>query len=127
VSAYGQGVLEYSIYNDNLDQTYFIISDASQSNSEKVEIFLSINGKSPKPESEILVNVGPHQVHFVADSGGSISTACHACAANFDVLWGLIRSGAKMTVSFGGQIANFSLKGSAKVLDKSPPVADFYR
>ena len=123
----GQGTVEYSIYNDNTDKTYFIISDASDGVSGEVEVYLSIGGKSPKPQSTVQIQVGPNRVDFMADEGGSISTACRVCAANFDALWQMMRAGKVMQVRFDGRAATFSLSGSSRVLGSEPPVADFYR
>ena len=123
----GQGVIEYSIYNDNKDQTYFIISDASMGASGGVDVYISVNGKAPRPHERVIISIDGSQVDFMADGGGTIKTNCHVCASNFDFLWKLIRRGNTMRVRFGAGEGVFSLRGAAKILDRDPPKADFYR
>jgi hypothetical protein len=128
VVGYGQGVLEYSNYLDNDDLSKIIISDASEAYSGgTVEIFISIDGTSPKKYSIVKFLVDGDLIEMSSNDGGTIATDCHVCASNFDALWASLRRGRELIIQFDGKTAKFSLKGSTKALPKSPPIADFYR
>jgi hypothetical protein len=124
---YGQGIIEYSVYNDSDQKTYLTISDGSNGLDEKVEIFLAIDGEGARPNSDITFTVGSVSVRMTADDGGSIATGCHSCARNFDALWALLREGQMLRVAFDGRSADFTLRGTSKIFPEDPPVADFYR
>ncbi len=124
---FGQGIIEYSVHNDWDEKTYLTISDGSNGIDEKVQIFLAIDGEGVRPNGEITFSVDSVSIRMTADDGGSIATACHACAKNFDALWSLLRDGQTLRVSYDGRSADFTLRGTSKILPKNPPVADFYR
>jgi hypothetical protein len=129
-SNFGQGIIEYSIVLDREERSYITISDASSGASgftEKVSVYLAIDGEGPEPNSQIKFSVDGVEVYFEADDGGSISTACRACAASFDALWHLIRQGDSVVVEFDRKSKRFPLRGSAQTLPRDPPPADFYR
>lgn len=128
VEGFGQGILEYSNYLDNEDQTKIVFSDASNAEVDgRVEIFLTIDGISPLPNVTVRFLIDGSIIEMNDDGKGSLATDCHTCAVNFDGLWRLIRSGTGLIVEFENKRASFSLKGSARVLPSAPPLANFYR
>jgi hypothetical protein len=124
---FGQGIIEYSIYNDFQQSTYITISDGSNGVGATVQIFLAINGKGARPGTPVTFSIGSTAIRMWADAGGSISTGCQQCARDFDTLWRLLRSGNQLKLAFDGREAIFTLRGAARVLPRTPPPADFYR
>ncbi len=126
-TAFGQGTIEYSIYADVSQKTYLTISDASNGFGDGVEVFFAIKGHGAKPGSPVVFTIGSVSIRMTANSGGSISTGCQSCARDFDALWILLRSGSSVRLSFDGRVADFTLRGAARILPRNPPPADYYR
>ena len=126
VSGYGQGVIEYSTDADN---SSFRLFDGSASGFlDKVGFSVSVKGRDPEPKSIVKVLIEQRTFEFPIDRDGYANTNCRICALEWDGLWHSMRSGRTMIVTLqSGESAEFSLRGSAKLLGSEPFKADFYR
>jgi hypothetical protein len=126
VSGYGQGLIEYS--TDIGDSSFRLFDGSASGFLDKVSFHVSVQGTEPKPKSIVTIHIGNRTFEFPIDKDGDANTNCKICALEWDGLWNAIRAGQAMTVRLQtGQSAQFSLKGSGKLLGPEPFIADFYR
>jgi hypothetical protein len=124
-SGWGMGVSEYG-YKGDFDGNNSIYIACSPDIGTSVSF--SINGKGPRPNSNVIVVIDDEQLELFADKNGSIPTASHVADANFRALWGMIRSGRTMKVKLStGEVTTFPLNGSSKALNAAPCETDFAR
>ncbi|MBJ6124037.1 hypothetical protein [Microvirga splendida] len=121
-----RGSREYSVRNSAGDTLRMNCHSWKPKGGKPVQISFLIGGKAPPPDSSIKIKVNNRQLELGADETSSVSTECHACAANFWSLWEELRKGRTMEVSLeDGRRSTFSITGGARTLPKNHCMTSF--
>lgn len=114
-----QGYAEYSVGHGPGNSVLFRCDEdaSAKGGTKNTNIFITINGKEPPPNSQVQVYLDARPVQLSTDARGTITTECRSCSDNFARLWAKVRKSQQMIVSLSdGRSATFVLNGAAKAL-----------
>lgn len=121
-SGWAMGTSEFG-YTDHSGNKLLI----SCSDDSGTSISVQVDGRTPKEGDNLIFVVDGDKVEFMANDMGQVPTFSRVDSSNFQYLWGKLRTGSQLTVSFSGNSAIYPLKGSAKALEAEPCTTDFDR
>ncbi|MDR3576824.1 MAG: hypothetical protein P4L50_23410 [Anaerolineaceae bacterium] len=121
-SGFGQGFSEYTVKNGPGNQ-FTISCDVSESEKvgEKTSIEMMIVGKSPPPDSMVVVVLDGDEFQIQVDKFGSGNLDCHVCYDNFRAMWERLRTARTMLMQYADhRSSKFTMLGARKALSPKP-------
>ena len=123
-SGWGQGTAEYGYTKSSGDAVYIA---CDQGSGFGTSMSFSISGDEPRPGQLVTVTIDGDQIEFAADHRGRLGTSSRVDDDIFRSIWTKIRTGNRMSVSFGSRQAIFPLAGSSRILEEESCDTDFVK
>lgn len=110
-SGAGMGVSEYGWSGSDGSEVYI-----SCDGNGLLSLHVSIRGKSPKPNTDVIFNLNGQEIGFWTTRQGEIEMVSRVSMNNLYFLFDELKRGRTMFLRFDGMAKEFSLAGSSKGL-----------